>query len=81
MIPNHNERQLMQQLRGRGWVKGSELPPSVLIARLLQRGWIEGRGTGRELEYRITEEGMAAKSAPIPDYGRSRRGNGDRRVI
>ena len=66
MVPNHKERQIMQQLRGRGWVKGAELPPSTIIAKLLHKGWIEGRGIDRHLEYRITQEGMVAKTAPIP---------------
>jgi hypothetical protein len=58
----------MQQLRGRGWVKGFELPPArALVGRLLQKRWIEGRGAGRGLEYRITEEGMRAKKARIPE--------------
>jgi hypothetical protein len=81
MVANHKERQLMQTLRGRGWVKGFELPPSTLIAKLLRKGWIEGRGFGRDLEYRITQEGMAAKTAPIPHYGRNRRGDGEREVV
>jgi len=69
MVPNHHERQFMQQLRGRGWVKGFVLPPaSGLVVKLLHKGWIEGRGAGRELEYRLTDEGMAAKTAPIPPY-------------
>jgi hypothetical protein len=70
-IPNHNERQLMQQLRGRGWVKGFELPPaSAIVGGLLQKGWVEARGAGRGLEYRITEEGMTAKRALIPPWER-----------
>jgi hypothetical protein len=81
MIPTHYERQLMQQLRGRGWVKGSEFPPSIVIATLLRKGWIEARGTGRELEYQITQGGMVAKTAPIPQYGRSPRGDGECEVV
>jgi hypothetical protein len=69
LIPNHFERQLMQQLRGRGWVKASEFPPSTrLIGTLLQKGWIEAQGANKDLTYRITEEGMRAKTALIPKY-------------
>ena len=69
LIPNHFERQLMQQLRGRGWVKASEFPPSTrLIGALLQKGWIEAQGANKDLTYRITEEAMMAKTALIPKY-------------
>jgi len=81
-IPNHNERQLMQHLRGRGWVRGFELPSTCrIIGGLLQKGWIESRGAERSLEYRITEEGMMAKTAPIPRYGRRKRGHGNLEVV
>jgi len=70
MMPaNHRERQLMQHLRGGAWVKASMLPPSAkLIANLLDKGWIEQRGIGAELSYRITEEGLAAKKARVRIY-------------
>ena len=69
--PTHYERQLMQQLRGRGWVKASALPPVIrTIENLLAKGWIESTGAGRDLSYRLTDLGMAAKTAPIPPYGR-----------
>ena len=42
IVPNHRERQLMQYLRGGGWVKASTLPPGPrLIEGLLLKGWIE----------------------------------------
>jgi hypothetical protein len=66
LVPNHHERQFMQQLRDRGWVNAVELPDSrITLLRLLEKHWIESRETGRGLAYRITEEGMAAKKAPI----------------
>jgi hypothetical protein len=66
-VPNHRERQIMQQLRGRSWVKAFELPEGWrTIGHLLDKRWIESRGAGRELAYRITEEGLAAKKAPVP---------------
>jgi len=63
---NHRERQLMQNLRGRGWVKAIELPEAPgILKRLLERRWIESQGTGRDLVYRITADGMSAKIAPV----------------
>ena len=76
--PTHYERQLMQQLRGRGWVKASTLPPVIrTIENLLKKGWIESTGAGRDLSYRLTELGMAAKTAPIPSYGRKQSEEGE----
>ena len=65
--PNHREREFMQHLRGGGWVKAIMIPTGgpILIAKLFNKGWIEKRGDGRELAYRITEEGLAAKKAPV----------------
>lgn len=80
-IPNHNERQMMQRLRGRGWVKAVELPIApIIIMRLLERRWIESEGSGRAMVFRLTEEGLAAKMLPIPDR-RGRRGNGNSEVV
>jgi hypothetical protein len=57
----------MQQLRGRGWVRALALPPSPgVIEKLLQKGWIECQGIGRGLEYRLTDQGLVAKTALIP---------------
>ncbi len=61
----------MQQLRGRGWVKASALPAVTrTIENLLNKGWIESSGAGRELSYRLTELGITAKTALIPLYGK-----------
>jgi predicted MarR family transcription regulator len=66
LVPNHRERQIMQDLRDRGWVKAIELPEAPgILKRLLERRWIERQGNGRNLAYRITAEGMAAKTAPL----------------
>ena len=77
LVPNHHERQLMQMLRGRDWIKGSYFPQTRVIGNLLAKGWIERRGDAQDFEYRITEAGMAAKKALIPDRqegkGRPRR--------
>jgi hypothetical protein len=68
-VPNHRERQLMQQLRGAGWVKATALPPSPrTIEGLLNKGWIEQRGAGSDACYRITDKGLAAKTAPVRIY-------------
>jgi len=69
MPANHREQQLMQHLRGGAWVKAITLPPSPkLIANLVDKGWIEQRGIGAELSYRITKEGLAAKKARVRIY-------------
>jgi hypothetical protein len=47
-------------------VKAIMLPPSpALIANLLDKGWTKRQGAGGELAYRITENGLAAKKAPV----------------
>ncbi len=67
LVPNHRERQFMQQLRGRGWVKAIELPENpITLQRLLEKRWIESQGMERDIAYRNTDEGMAAKKAPVP---------------
>src|SRR5581483_10750437 len=82
MVPTHLERQFMQRLRGRGWVEGVELPPSPrIVDALLRKGWIEALGDGRDLAFRITKEGMAAKTALIPLKKRIEIGNRDREVV
>jgi hypothetical protein len=69
MTPNHRERQIMQHLRGNGWVKAFMLPDSSkTIEGLLAKGWIERQGSGKELAYRITDAGLAAKKAPIRTF-------------
>jgi hypothetical protein len=65
--PNHRQREFMQHLRAGGWVKAIAIATGgpVLIAKLLNKGWIEKRGDGGELAYRITEKGLDAKKAPV----------------
>jgi len=66
-IPTHRERQFMQRLRGRRWVKAFELPDAqIILKHLLEKQWIESQGAGRDLSFRITEAGLEAKKAPIP---------------
>lgn len=65
-IPNHRERQIMQYLRGSGWIRASALPPwQRVIEHLLARGWIEQQGDSAHVSYRITEKGLSAKKAPM----------------
>jgi hypothetical protein len=65
-VPNHRERQYMQHLRNAGWVKAIMLPTSLRIVKgLLAKGWIERRGSGLELAYRMTDTGLEAKKAPV----------------
>lgn len=65
-IPNHNERQLLQQLEGSGWVKAATLHSTPgFVEKLLTKGWIEKGVVAGRLCYRITDQGLAAKKAPI----------------
>jgi hypothetical protein len=66
---NHYERQFMEYLRGKGWVKGQALPPSKpLISGLLKKGWIERQDQDpkKEAFYRMTDAGLAGLKAPAP---------------
>jgi hypothetical protein len=71
---NHRERQFMEYLRGRGWVKGTTLPPSKLTDSLQKRGWIEQQlqGPKTEIFYRMTDIGFKALTAPVPARGHRR---------
>jgi hypothetical protein len=63
VVPNHREREFMQRLRGRGWVKVSQIPDAAItLKHLLEKRWVERQGIGMG----ITEEGIAAKMALIP---------------
>jgi len=61
--PNHYERSALTKL-----ASGRELPlseltaPRTMIAKLLEKGWIERAGS----LYRITEAGKAALRAKMP---------------
>ena len=56
----------MQQLRGAGWVKATALPDTPrVIANLLSKGWIESSDCKDALLYRLTDQGLAAKTAPV----------------
>ena len=70
LFANHRERQFMQHLRAGGWVKAHVAPAAgpTLIELLLAKGWIERRGTGNEVSYRITDTGLAAKKEKVPMY-------------
>ena len=68
-VPNQLERQLMQELRGAGWVKGYRVATFPrTIEGLLSKGWIERRGGGNDTCYRITDEGLGAKMASLRIY-------------
>jgi hypothetical protein len=69
ITPKHIERQLLQYLARGEWVKATTLPRSdKVISNMLRTGWIEVRGAGSTLAYRITEEGVVAKKAPVRIY-------------
>jgi hypothetical protein len=74
---NHRERQFMEYLRGRGWVKGAALPPGRLTALLQRKGWIEQQilPPANEIFYRMTDVGLAAVKASVP-AGRSSKAKG-----
>jgi DNA-binding transcriptional regulator PaaX len=42
-----------------------------MIEGLLRKGWIEQRGAGNDTFYRITDEGLAAKMAPVRIYNQA----------
>jgi hypothetical protein len=56
-------------LRAGEWVRAISLPdrPKV-IAKLLSNGWIERQGIGGDMAFRITADGLAAKTAPVQIY-------------
>jgi hypothetical protein len=63
----------MQRLRGRGWVKAIEVASApTVVAHLLERRWIESEGTGRQMTFRLTDDGLAAKKAVVPIRRRAR---------
>lgn len=64
-VPTHPQRQFMQYLRARQWVRAISLPdrPKV-VAKLLNNGWIERDGNGSDAAYRLTFSGLAAKTVP-----------------
>ena len=65
--PNSRERQIMQQLRGVGWVKATGLPDSPrIIASLITKGWVECLQTESGQAYRLTDLGLQAKKALLP---------------
>jgi hypothetical protein len=65
-VPTHPQRQFMQYLRTGAWIRAIDLPdrPKV-VAGLVRNGWIERDGEGRNVSYRITRSGLAAKAAPV----------------
>ena len=57
----------MQVLRGRGWVNAMELPAAIItLGKLIDKRWIERREAGKNREYRLTDEGLVAKTARVP---------------
>jgi hypothetical protein len=65
-FPNSRQRQIMQYLRGAGWVKAAGMPDSPkMIANLIDKGWIEVQHTEGPA-YRLTEPGLQAMKAPLP---------------
>ncbi len=76
----HPERQVMQYLRGAGWIKARTLPRSVrTVKSLLQKGWIEKQHQGpkNEIFFRLTEKGLEAMKSPVPIQEQSRPAEGE----
>ena len=47
-------------------MKTSQIPDAAItLKRLLEKRWVERQGHGADASYRITEEGIAAKTAFI----------------
>jgi hypothetical protein len=64
-IPNYHERQFMQRLEGTGWVKAFTMRSSLVIEKLLTKGWIEKSLIEGRLCYRVTDQGLAAKKMRV----------------
>jgi hypothetical protein len=65
-IPNQNERQVLQQLEGAGWVKAATMHSTPgFVEKLLTKGWIDKSIIDGRLCYRVTDRGLAAKRVPI----------------
>src|ERR1700728_4889537 len=46
LVPNHREREFMQRLRGRGWVKASQIrDAAITLKHLLEKRWLNGNAT------------------------------------
>ena len=60
---NASQRKVMDYLRSGGWTAVSKLPFSVgslTMERLVQNGWIERQGEGRNCEIKLTPQGLEA---------------------
>ena len=56
----------MQRIHDRGCIRSIEFPQdSRTLAHMIDKGWIEISGEGRDRAFRITERGIAAKKARI----------------
>ncbi len=69
LIPNANQRQVLQRLRTDHWRSIAALKISVgyrLLERLLVNGWVERRDGGGVIELKLTSAGSEALKMPIP---------------
>jgi hypothetical protein len=66
---NHHYRQFLQYLRGGDWMPASDLLDKPRIKKaLLDKGWMERRGAGGSLHYRVTSNGLLEMKKPVRDY-------------
>lgn len=65
--PNSRERQIMQRLRGAGWVKAAGMPDNPkMIPKLIGKGWVQVQQMEGSPAYRLTEPGLQAMKATLP---------------
>jgi hypothetical protein len=66
-IPTQRERQFMQRLRGRSWVKAFELPDAQKILKhLLEKRWIESQGAGKDLSFQDHRSAIGCEESTDP---------------
>jgi hypothetical protein len=80
--PNSRERQVMQHLRGAGWVNVTRLPDSPrTIAKLTVKGWVECQRTESGQAYRLTDLGLQVMKVPLPIRPSQNQAEAGRRLV
>jgi hypothetical protein len=70
-FPHHRERIALQKLKAQGELTAAELHPagSTTLSKMIDKGWVARAGS----VYRITEIGLAAFKAQMPEDYQKRR--------